>query len=171
MRASSGGDGGASVEELGQGGRTGEREVEREVFRGEDQAVQQGRSGTYGAQGHDRPRGLDERDDLQRMSLLLIRRICLPLRLHVPYNVRNEVQIRRRVHFGYDHGVDIGRLQHRRQIVHGQARLDSVDTDRLFLDGGGARPFQEVAKACSRFGFALRSDRVFEIVGDIVDEE
>lgn len=71
MRAGSRDDGGSGIEEFAKGGSPGEREVESEVFGGEDEAGEIGRRSTDGGQVDEGFCGFDESDEAEGLLLIL----------------------------------------------------------------------------------------------------
>lgn len=69
VRARRGDDCAAGVEELGQRGRAGQREVEREIFRGEDEAGEVWRRRADFRERGEGARGFDEREQADRRSV------------------------------------------------------------------------------------------------------
>lgn len=89
----------------------------------------------------------------------------------MPERIGHKGQIGRRVDLWQHQSVQVGRLRYLLKVCERVWGIYGVYSDGELSNAGAAGLAKELAELCASWGFLSGGDRVFEIVGDVVDVE
>lgn len=164
-------DGTPRVQELGQARRPRDTHVLCKVLCGEDESREVRTRLAYLGEVLYALCALDQcYDGDWRLCTLCLYAACgVSLGQHVPYNIGNEVKVCGGFAFGQHDGVEMLAFQYGREVLERESRVHAVYAHTCFLYGARARFGEDREEVGAGFGFHVRRDGVFEVVGYRVD--